>query len=410
MPSPYLLIPVVIACLYGVTAGVLSAAFTYHIIAQLNGFFISITVQEFYYRHFYELFFFILFAGLAGELKGYVLRENSRLNEMLDDKQKRLTSLNREFNNVVEVNESIQEQLIYQNNNLMTIDIEIRKLFQVEKEDLYESLLILLHRIVQIEAAAMYKVMDDGQYELLSEIGGDFPEALKPGDVALLDHAVESLNLAIVSFEVRENPEHDEPYLMALPIIASGQKKIDSILLVRDIPFLQYGRKMMRQLENICAWAIDIIAMRMGDEGFQYRVKQSKKIYYSDFLWPKLDIAIDSFRENALETTILVIWTECGSFPTIDDFEDVMIRMVRLGDYAVYLPAGRSHLCIFLPLTGQRGASLLLKRCSELFKEEFPRAGKLQGKVVNIGDHETSFHVREELDNTLRKAPNVKKN
>ena len=281
------------------------------------------------------------------------------------------------------------------------MDIEIRKLFEVPEEDLYLSLLVLLQRLEQLECAAIYEYTGETTHlTRITEIGDEFPESIDPKDIGIIDYAIESNEMVAVLDSIAKDPEHNEPYLMAVPLKPSSSNKIESILLVKDMPFMRFTKKTQRRIRNLCAWSIDIIAMRIMDNGYQCKQIDTKRIFYSDFLHSHTEIAIESFKINNLDSTLLLLWEDGESYD-LDKLESVMIQLVRVGDYAIHLPNKKPHLLIFLPLTGTRGVEFLEKRCKDLFSEKWPEDRVLQSSIFNVMNYESALELREDIDKTL---------
>lgn len=257
-PTPFLIVPLLLAVRYGFLAGATSGLLTAGLIVLARaavfstGDFANLALQNRF------ALAALPFAGaLVGQLAESIKIRSAILaaeNELLHD-QTKLLGAEREV--LVLSKQDLQQRLGLFGADSASLDEDLQSLVQSCPESAPQTLLSILAKLTNLRGAAVYQADRDTHpstpYQRLTIIGREehFPGTLQPGDHHVTHAALAKNSLMTQRGLLEEIPTREDGYLLAVPM--SGQNET-YLLVVQDLPFSDISMRTFTIIRTICRW------------------------------------------------------------------------------------------------------------------------------------------------------------
>lgn len=362
-PSPYFFIPPLIGALHGTLAGGLAGILTSLLImlgrSSFGG---DNTLLEAIQQSFYFLLPSTLCGMVCGELTEILHRRIDQQKILNAHIQTRLHKLDKEMFFLKETKDELDRAIATHNADLATLDVEIRRLSRLKNSEIYAHLLLLLHRRTRVMDGAIY-TFKDNLLERQAHIGDltHLPQTLST--IPIVEMALKQKTF--VAIQDLWNGQTDglmQPHLLAIPLI-SWTSEPYAVLLVSSIAFMSFHRKNVEMIEMICDWSAGIAETCAHHENVFYLTgpHQQQRVFSHEFFQQAAQRALKIFQQHDLKTFIVQI--KVSSSVAQRELENIILPVTRTGDFAATLAP--HSLTFLLPFTGERGATIFIKRITE---------------------------------------------
>jgi len=187
-------------------------------------------------------------------------------------------------------------------------------------------------------------------------------------------------------WEHNPDPRHNS-YIAAMPL-KNINEDIFAILLITGMPFISMNKKTVRSISLICSWAAFIIEARR-EEPAQFRRAGENgrfRIYEPSFFKEYISITHRTYRHFNLISNIAVFTSTKEGVFTQAKLEQLLLATTRNGDVPGEIDTHIPCVCILLPLTGERGATLFLERILKHAKEAEPNGEFITGCLIPFNE------------------------
>lgn len=399
-PSPFFLLPVMMGCRYGALPGILAGLIGAgcliggRMLTSDAGFFASLRSLE------YLLASMPVAGALCGELVRSLKQRELQVAAINQHLQQRLKKLDGDLLLLREAKADLEKMLATRNSELSTLDADMRRLFEVEGEEFYKSILLLLSRQTRITDAGIYMLNGEKRLNRIATIGNTrfLPESMPVAEIEMVALAItHKTPLTIPEFWHQAAVEHKN-YLMAVPLLDT-QEAVLGVILVTGMPFIALTKRTVNFTSLICRWASRVIEIRSRAAG-NYRIVEgveNQKIYTPQFFKNLIDLAHNSFQLHKLPSSILVLYLPGAAMNMQKVLEEAVMPSVRGADFAAEIGLDMPHLAILLPLTGERGVLIFLERIKLLFPVQSALSGALKSEVILIEANSTASGIWQTL-------------
>jgi hypothetical protein len=386
-PSPYFLLPILIGCRYGAGSGIMSGVLGAGCLIGCRVLLIGIPVLTTLESLRYLLLSLPVAGAICGELMQSLKQKALQAAAINQHLQQRLKKLDGDLLLLREAKADLERMLATRNSDLSNLDSDMRRLFEVEGEEFYKSILLLLSRQTRITDAGIYLLKDVKSLDRIAIIGQAqfLPESMPVGKIEMVALAItHKTPLTIPEFWQQTTGEHKN-YLMAVPLLDT-QEAVLGVILVTGMPFIALTKRTVNFVSLICRWASRVIEIRSRAAG-SYRIVEgieNQKIYTPQFFKSLIELALTSFQQHKLPSSILFFYLHGADLSMQETLEKAVMPNVRGADFAAEIGLQKPHLAVLLPLTGDRGALIFLERIKLLFPADSPLSGVLQSVVIPI--------------------------
>lgn len=246
--------PVLVALRYGVMAGITSSG-----VLLVGWFMISPADAEFPKLYFLAGVILVMIAGEYSTTWRTRLRRVGELNAYLTE---RFTRIMNQLNVLRLSHDALEHDLITQPATLRDALHELRMLMATRSAGTSgtvlpaaQEILVLLAHHCQLEAAAIYEVMD-GTYVQRAKLGE--PPPIKSTD-SLLEYALEKRTLAHLQVEELGN-DIPTDHLVVAPILTSGDQLL-GVLVVTRMPFFAVNEDTLRTMALLLGLYADSVVV-----------------------------------------------------------------------------------------------------------------------------------------------------
>ena len=386
-PSPWFLLPLLIGCRYGFTAGVVSG---------LAGIFMVwcgiSSAHELNMADFVRVFgvfsaAMILLGGVCGEVCHGFRKKELQLSVQNQHYQDRLRKLDVDLFFLREAKGELERLLSTRDAELATLDTEIRRLFESEGDDVFQDILLLLNRQARVSDAAIYSVVSPAELRRKASIGrgDDLPEQMGSDDVEMVSLALKNKSPAsIPEFWQRPGGEHKE-HLMAVPLLDSKENPI-AIVVVTGMPFIALTRKTVHLIALIGRWAARVVEISHGAPGTSRLAggTESQRIFTTEFFRQNLELSLQSYRQHELPSSVVLFVLPNHPKSQQARFEALVMATVRSGDFPAEIGLPVPHLAVLLPLCGERGANIFVERILAGCRKDAELGEEIQVRLITF--------------------------
>jgi len=329
----------------------------------------------------------VFLGAFCGEIQRQFRQKILQMGAVNDNIQKRLRKLDNDLALLREAKLELERVMVTKDCEVSTLDGEMRRLFESEGNEFYQSFLLLLGRQVRISDAGIYIKGSSGKLERQAVIGKKefLPETIEA-------HSIEIVNVALNNKIVVTIPEfwqqaigEQKNYLMAVPLMDSVDNPL-GVLVVSGMPFIALNKKTVSFVDMLCRWASHTIELRLYS-GNAYRLikgLEGQRLYNADFFRYHLELAYQSFQQHNLASSVVVVSLKNETISKQAEFEKAFMSTVRSGDFAAEVHIERPHVVMLLPLTGERGAKIFQDRVLLKFPKESTYGKNLHIKLVSF--------------------------
>jgi hypothetical protein len=245
--------PVLVALRYGVMAGIASTG-----VLLIGWFFLATPDAAFPKLYFLAGLIMVMIAGEYSTTWRTRLRRVGELNAYLTE---RFTRIMNQLNVLRLSHDQLEHDLITQPATLRDALYELRMLMAVRSTGASlpaaQEILILLAHHCQLEAAAVYEIVD-GSYVQRAKLGD--PPPVKAND-SLLEYALEKRTLAHLQTEdVAIGADLPTDHLVVAPILTSGDQLL-GVLVVTRMPFFALNEDTLRTLSLLLGLYADSVVV-----------------------------------------------------------------------------------------------------------------------------------------------------
>lgn len=393
-PSPYFLLPILIGCRYGFAAGCLAGLLPASIVLfglALGEAGLSLSAVQ---AHGYFLSGLILVGCLCGEIRERFRKKEARLTALNQDLAVRLRHLTDEQMLLREAKSELEQVLITQGAELATLDTEIRGLFASDGDELYESVLGLLNRQLQVSDAAFYTSEIGGVLKRRAIIGQSrsLPRRVEAGSIEIVDRALTSRQTVTIPELWHQASDAPLDYLVAVPCLDS-QERLLGVLLVTGMPFLALNRKTVRLMSLICRWTCRVAEMQAQSPHIRRAVNGAdhQSLFTVDFFKSQLELSFDFCHQYLLPSTIVVFTLPNHPRFLQEPLERLLLRNARACDVPTALDSHTPNLAVLLPFCGLRGAELFRDRALQNCAGDPVIGKRIETRILTV-DADRDWH------------------
>ena len=406
-PSPWFLLPILIGCRYGFTAGILSGVLgTFVVWCGVSSAHI-VSLADFIRVFGVFSAGMILLGGICGEVCHGFRKKELQLAVQNQHYQDRLRKLDMDLFFLREAKAELERLLATHDAELATLDTEIRRLFESEGDDLYQDILLLLNRQTRVSDAAIYTVVSPTELRRKAALGraDDLPERLSADAVEMVALALRNKKpVSIPEFWQRPGGEHTE-HLMAVPLLDSKDNPT-AILLVTGMPFIALTKKTLHVIALICRWAARVVEINHDSSGSSRPVEgtENQRLFTAEFFRQNLELSLQSYRQHELPSAVALFLLPNHSKSQQKQFEALIMASVRGGDFPAEIGLPVPHLAILLPLCGERGANIFIERILADCRKDPELGDEVQTRLITFDQVRTFEELWIELTNYVAYA------
>jgi hypothetical protein len=245
--------PVLVALRYGVMAGIAATG-----VLLIGWFLLAMPEAAFPKLYFLAGLIMVMIAGEYSTTWRTRLRRVGELNAYLTE---RFTRIMNQLNVLRLSHDQLEHDLITQPATLRDALYELRMLMAVRSSGAslpaaHEILVLLAHHC-QLEAAAVYEIVD-GSYVQRARLGD--PPVIKAND-SLLEYALEKRTLAHLQTEdIAAGEDIPTDHLVVAPILTSGDQLL-GVLVVTRMPFFALNEDTLRTLSLLLGLYADSVVV-----------------------------------------------------------------------------------------------------------------------------------------------------
>jgi hypothetical protein len=370
-PSPYFLVPVLIGCRYGFTGGVISGLLCGLIALVANSGWDAGRFGAALNLHGYFFGALMFIGGICGEIQHAYRKKELQLASLNDHLGDRLKNLDAELSLLSEAKAELERMLATRDAELSTLDVEIRRLFESHKEELYQNILLLLNRYARISGAGLYVVEERSRLFRKAILGPAdlLPEQANWSDVEMVALAMKHKTVVTIPEFWQRPPEQHQNYLIAAPLVVSNDKVL-GVLLVTRMPFIALQEKTVHLVTLICRWAARVMELRR-DAPAAYRAANGthhERIFSLGFFRHNLELSYTSYRQHNLPSAVLVFTLAQPAPEDQHRLEEIILPSIRGADFPAQLELPLPNLAVLLPFSGERGARISIQRILSQWK------------------------------------------
>ncbi|MDA1273003.1 MAG: hypothetical protein O2960_02975 [Verrucomicrobia bacterium] len=399
-PSPYFILPILVGCRYGFAAGIIIGLFTAATIFFGLNLLAKTPFAEIVQQRGYLLGTFVFAGSICGEIQRTFRKKEVQLSAHNENLQRHLKELDVDLALLREAKAELEGLLATQDCELSTLDSELRRLFDSDAEELFQSLLLLLNRQLRISDAAVYL---PGPESLLirKAIYGQpdrLPKQLKSDSAEIVALALNNKTTVTLPEIWRGTIPKGSDYLMVVPFLDSHEK-VMAVLIVSGMPFISLNRKAISLITLVCRWASRIVERRTRLDGSSRVVNnlENQRIFDASFFRQHTELALNSFRSHGLPSSIVLFTIPKCSGVSQERLETAIMANVRSGDCPAVLDLPDTHLAVLLPLTGERGVGIFVDRILMNCRKDPTLAEHIRKHWIKFDSHEDTNGIWNEL-------------
>jgi hypothetical protein len=387
MVSPYLVVPVMIGARYGSLPGMVAGLVTMLLSLIPEGRGSELGWAGLWAEHADGMLGFVGVGALCGELKRVARVREEELTAANHELRARVRRVDDDILVLRETKLELERLLVTYDAELSTLDADLRRLFDADREEIYRRLLLLLQQQVRVTEAAIYRQAASGDLERVGLLGAGegLPERLRDGDVEMVDLALKRRTLVSVP-EFWDRPGGgDRRHLLAMPLLDSQDEPLGAVLISR-MPFMSLNRKSLRLLALSCRWAARIVEIRDPSEG-TFRISggpTGQRVYFADAFRHHVELADSTHRVHQLPSNIAVFRLPGESASRQGLLEQLVLKQVRAGDFAGELGLPDPHVAVLLTLTGERGAAIFVERVGDACQQDPQLARRPAVRMIEV--------------------------
>jgi polysaccharide biosynthesis protein PelD len=371
--------PVLVALRYGVMAGITSSA-----ILLIGWFLLSPPAAAFPKLYFLAGVILVMICGEYSTTWRTRLRRVGELNAYLTE---RFTRIMNQLNVLRISHDTLEHDLITEPATLRDALYELRMLMSAGRAGapmplpVAEEILLLLAHHCQLEAAAIYEIVDGG-YALRARLGD--PPPVRAND-SLLEYALEKRTLAHLQTE-ELGPELPTEHLVVAPILTSGDQLL-GVLVVTRMPFFALNEDTLRTLTLLLGLYADSAVI--SDQAGEVMSQVPGVTYeFADELVKLMRLQ----RDYGIASHCVVL--EFGTHPERVDMILFTMRLRRRFDVQWQFGGGEGQptgIANLMPLASDTAVRGYLERMEASLKERFGGDFEVLGirpYVISLEQHE----------------------
>lgn len=391
-PSPYFLVPVLIGSRYGFSFGIVSGLITsaglFVMTMEKQGLSFASTLEI----HGYFFGSMIVIGGLCGEIQSTFKKREIQARVQNNHYQARLKKLDDDTFLLREAKSELERLLATRDSELSTLDAEVRRLFDSEGDDLYQNILFLLNRQARVTDAAIYIQAVDGKLMKRAGIGmqDHLPDQMEVAENEICALVWKHEECVTVPEFWKSSKSERTPYLSAIPFLDSEEHPI-GVLLITGMPFIALNQRALHLINLICRWSSRVVE-RSARNNTTFRTidgMENQRVFLTDFFRKTLGLTHASFDLHGLPSSVVVFRLPDKSKSLQEQFEKLVLRGVRNGDFPVDISPSVPNLGVLLPLSGDRGADICHDRILAVCRKDPMMGTAIDSSIFTFAEGET---------------------
>ena len=365
-PAPYVFLPILLGSRYGVAGG-LAGGLTAILIAGLGQYWQrDISIARLALAHGYTFGMQLAVGILCGELHRALNRRQWQLAVLNENLQTRLKTLDAEGACLRETRNELERHLATRDTEACTLDTEIRHLHQTEGDELYQGALWLLARPGHFSDAALYAAGEpNAAWRRCALVGSPehLPLEMRPAQWPITTLALAKKE-AVTLPELWERGESEaKVHLLAQPLWDSRDQPL-ALLLVTGMRFMSCHRKTVRLIGVISRWVSQVIELKTRGQSLCRPIAglPQRHLFHAPVFRRQVELAFASYRGHRLPSTLVVAYLPEEARARQEELERLIVPVTRSGDFPSTIVGPRANVVVLLPLTGERGAAIFLRR------------------------------------------------
>lgn len=399
-PSPYFLVPLLIGCRYGFSAGLLGGGLTAAAIVLSELFLVRTPAGDLWKSDVYFLMSLPLVGAICGEVQRSFRGREHRLGLAYQHASEKLHTLDSELYFLRETKAELERIVATHDSELSTLDSEMRRLFEKSDEEIWTGVLFVLARQTRVSDAAFYRVENKTlRRQALLGSAEHLPETVPQDGLDIARLAIDRNTPVTLPDFWKPQQTVAEPHLMAVPL-ARRDGQVFSVLVVTGMPFIALNRRSVRLVALICRWVVRIVEMRSSASGeFRFLDAAGTIRIHSEASFRELvQLASETCRDHGLPSSVVVFQTREASPENQELLEQTLGGILRTGDCAAQLNLSTPNVAVLLPLTGERGARIFLERSRFWFERDCPELAKrLNTRMSTLSGDRSAAEVWKEF-------------
>ena len=321
---------------------------------------------------------FILFGAVAGECHRLFYKASSKQQVEVAVVRDRLRQMDEEVFVLREARDELERALAASDSEMLTLDIDIRRLFQSPPDEVWADAMRLLTRQARISEGAIY-FLEQGVLVRRALNGDDekLPSRLPVEQWDLVNAAVQRRTIISLPEMWGDGKVFEQDVLVACPML-DGTGEVFAVLVVSRLPFIAANKRTVYRINLICR--LIALVLEGGTREFRFVGGAGRgRVYGIAYLKDVLETCWKIHESYGLPSSLVPFHLDNA---TEGQLEQLIVPSLRAGDVAA-VSEDVTRLWILLPLTDERGASIFLNRTLKAVEAKVVGA-RIEGKVVAL--------------------------
>ena len=353
-PSPWLLLPLLIGARYGASSGTICGLLCVAGISLVRARVDGVEPWAFATEHRFLLTSLVLGGFLAGQLNQVLRGDSTKLQAGNDLLKEHVSRLQSELSLVNETRHELQQRLALHNAPLACLDTEVRKLVALPPDEIFGSLLQLLHRLAGVTSAGIYTREGDRlRRDAVIHPTAPLAPTIQIASSRLASKALEEKAIASLSHPLESSA--DQPFLTAIPW---SFRDHDGLLLIQDMPLESFDWRNLARIEVIMHWTLTV---RRHAEAMASHLGGRKLLPLEDFMM-LLAQALETEQTHRLPSAVVRFDVSKDDANISSDGRQIT-KLLPVTALTTRSPDG--GFVALLPFTSDHGAEAVAKSVKE---------------------------------------------
>ncbi len=400
-PSPWIFLPMLMGGRYGFVPGMAGTGVAVLVmligIDQRDELFIDIIFRN----HGYQIAIMVLIGGLSGEVRRMFRQKEKQMFAEHEHAKERLKKLDTDIFLLREAKSELETMLATRDAELSTLDTEIRRLFDTEGDEIFQDILLLLNRQARVADAAIYSLTRRNKELVRKALLGsqkNLPDRLVVKQEEMIELALRKGTTITIPEFWESAKTADAKFLIVVPMLDFTGAPI-AVMVVSGMPFISLTRKSVYLISLICRWASRVVEItnQMGNTSRFIGGIESQRIFTPEFFRQNLMLALESWNKHSLPSTVVVFTLPKQPSSQQSRLESLIIPLIRSGDFPAELGLSSPHLVVLLPLSGERGTGIFVKRILNACRRSAELGSEIEAQVLSVEDFESVDQILNEV-------------
>lgn len=378
-PHPFWIVVVLLAARYGFRAGLASGilAGAAYLVLRAQAVETLDAAQLKSFALWGRPLLFAAVGGLLGEIRQAQIRRYQDLEQSHRQLEGEHEGLQKQYDALITAKQEIDTRIISQEQTLSTLYEAAQGLRSLEEQDIYPTVLELLHDYLKVEDGAVYAIEGDHLRlkNWLGPAGAEHPPTPSLDD-PMLGPAVSRRETVSLDMVLAEKAGGETP-LIAAPITGIGGRRVLGVLVVWSMPFLKFTPDAVNMVSLMADWCGESM-----ENARLYQQTKDKLIadetidaYTPEYLRRRLQEEFNRSKRYHLPLSLLLL--EFPSFRSIsdEDRQDALLTLsLVLKNWTrdidlLFLGDGPGRFILLLPNTNLEGARVVARNIGNTFSD-----------------------------------------